>query len=75
MSTPSDRSNDPNRKSKPRELLTGAEVAARFSVHQQTVNRWHAAGKLEAMRTLGGHRRFYADEVEKLAPTRETNNG
>jgi excisionase family DNA binding protein len=64
---PKDRANDPNRKVEPRKLLTGAEVAAKFDVHPQTVKRWHASGKLEAMRTLGGHRRFYEDEVEKLA--------
>lgn len=66
MSNPSDRSNDPNRKPKPRELLTGAEVAARFSVHPNTVTRWSNSGKIGGLRTLGGHRRFYADEVEKL---------
>jgi excisionase family DNA binding protein len=72
MSTPKDRANDPNRKPQPRELMTGAEVAERFKVHPDTVKRWHSAGKLEAMRTLGGHRRFYADQVEKLV---DPNNG
>jgi excisionase family DNA binding protein len=66
MSGPVDRSNDPSRKAQPRKLLTSAEVAERFSVHTNTVARWHGANKLQAIRTLGGHRRFYEDEVEKL---------
>lgn len=40
------------------ELLSPAEVAAVFSVDPKTVSRWAAAGKLEHVRTLGGHRRF-----------------
>lgn len=52
--------------------MTGAEVAERFKVHPDTVKRWHNSGKLEAMRTLGGHRRFYEDEVERLV---NPNNG
>ncbi len=66
MAGPVDRSNDPSRRLQPRELLTGAEVAAKFSVHPNTVTRWHKSGKIDAMRTLGGHRRFYADEIEKM---------
>ena len=66
MSGPVDRSNDPNRKAQPRELLTSSEVAERFSVHPNTVTRWSNSGKIGGLRTLGGHRRFYADEVEKL---------
>jgi len=30
------------------------------------VARWTTSGKLSAVRTLGGHRRFYAAEVETL---------
>jgi excisionase family DNA binding protein len=71
---PKDRANDPNRQAKPRELLTRAEVAAKFSVNPKTVSRWHDSGQLQAMRTLGGHRRFYKDEVEKLANPKADNN-
>jgi len=46
------------------ELLTPAEVAALFRVNAKTVTRWARAGKLSAVRTLGGHRRFRRDEVE-----------
>ena len=35
-------------------LLTPAEVAALFRVDPKTVTRWAQAGKLTAIRTLGG---------------------
>jgi len=47
-------------------LMTPAEVAALFRVSPKTVARWSRAGKLTALRTLGGHRRFRAEEVEAL---------
>ena len=48
------------------ELLTPAEVAALFRVDATTVTRWAKAGKLVTIRTLGGHRRYRADEVRRL---------
>lgn len=48
------------------ELLTPGEVAAIFGVDPKTVTRWAEAGKLRAVRTLGGHRRFRASEVLRL---------
>jgi excisionase family DNA binding protein len=47
-------------------LLTPAEVAARFRVDPKTVTRWAKAGKLSSIRTLGGHRRYRAREIEAL---------
>jgi excisionase family DNA binding protein len=47
-------------------LLTPAEVATRFGVNAKTVTRWAQTGKLSAVRTLGGHRRYYATEVDAL---------
>lgn len=47
-------------------LLTPAEVAAMFRVDPKTVTRWAQAGKLTAIRTLGGHRRYRASEVNRL---------
>ena len=41
-------------------LLTPSEVAAMFRVNPKTVTRWARAGKISAIRTLGGHRRFQA---------------
>ena len=47
-------------------LLTPAEVAALFRVDPKTVTRWARAGKISAIRTLGGHRRFREAEVLEL---------
>ena len=46
--------------------MTPAEVAALFRVDPKTVTRWADAGKLTAVRTLGGHRRYRQDEVQNL---------
>jgi excisionase family DNA binding protein len=34
-----------------------------FRVNPKTVTRWARAGRINAIRTLGGHRRFRAAEV------------
>lgn len=47
-------------------LLTPSEVAAMFRVDPKTVTRWAKAGKITAIRTLGGHRRYRKSEVESL---------
>lgn len=49
----------------PDALLTPAEVAAMFRVNPKTVTRWARAGKITAIRTLGGHRRFRASEIRR----------
>src|SRR5680860_1113187 len=49
--------------SDPDALLTPSEVAAMFRVNPKTVTRWARAGKISAIRTLGGHRRFRAAEI------------
>ena len=57
---------EPSRSEQPDELLTPAEVAAMFRVNPKTVTRWARSGKISAIRTLGGHRRFRAAEVRRL---------
>ena len=47
-------------------LLTPSEVATLFRVDPKTVTRWAKAGKLSAVRTLGGHRRYRESEVRDL---------
>ncbi|MGB8382155.1 MAG: BldC family transcriptional regulator [Dermatophilaceae bacterium] len=47
-------------------LLTPGEVATLFRVDPKTVTRWAKAGKLTAIRTLGGHRRYRSSEVHRL---------
>ena len=54
-------------------LLTPAEVAKIFRVDPKTVTRWAKAGKITAIRTLGGHRRYRQSEIHALiksAPTK-----
>ena len=48
------------------DLLTPGEVAQMFRVNPKTVTRWAQAGKLTSVRTLGGHRRYRADEIHAL---------
>jgi excisionase family DNA binding protein len=55
-----------NRSSEVEILLTPSEVASLFRVDPKTVTRWAKAGKLTAIRTLGGHRRYRASEVNAL---------
>lgn len=55
-----------NRGGEPETLLTPAEVATLFRVDPKTVTRWAKAGKLTAIRTLGGHRRYRQSEVQAL---------
>ncbi|HEY3240192.1 MAG TPA: BldC family transcriptional regulator [Acidimicrobiia bacterium] len=47
-------------------LLTPGEVAELFKVNPKTVTRWARAGKITAIRTLGGHRRFSAEEIRGI---------
>lgn len=47
-------------------LLTPAEVAAMFRVDPKTVTRWARDGRLTAVRTLGGHRRYLESQVLAL---------
>lgn len=44
-------------------LLTPAEVARLFRVDPKTVTRWAKAGRLQSIRTIGGHRRFLAADI------------
>lgn len=47
-------------------MMTPAEVAAAFRVDAATVSRWARAGKINSVRTLGGHRRYRESEVRAL---------
>lgn len=48
-------------------LLTVGEVAKLFGVRPETVIRWIRKGRISyTARTLGGHHRFKASDVEAL---------
>ncbi len=51
----------------PRRLLSRREVAALFGVSPHTIYRWAREGRLPVLMTLGGRRRYPADEIARLA--------
>lgn len=51
----------------PDDLLTVNEAAQILRVSATTVRNWAADGRLETSRTVGGHRRFRAADVQRLA--------
>ncbi len=48
------------------DLLTPAEAARKLGVTPNTVTRWSRAGKISAIQTMGGHRRFRRGEIERV---------
>jgi excisionase family DNA binding protein len=48
------------------DYLKPAEVAALLGVNAKTVKRWIRAGKLDAIKTPGGHWRIPTESVERL---------
>lgn len=55
----------------PERPLTPAETADLFGVDTKTIGRWVRAGKIPALRTVGGHHRFDPAEMRSiLAATR-----
>lgn len=48
------------------EYLTPGQVALLFGVDRRTVGKWADDGTFDVSRTLGGHRRFRRDEVERV---------
>lgn len=47
-------------------LLTPAEVAVLFRVDTKTVSRWAASGRLQSIRTPGGHHRFWESKIHAI---------
>jgi excisionase family DNA binding protein len=56
-------------------LLTPSEVAQLFRVDPKTVTRWAKTGKLQSVRTLGGHRRYSEPEVMALVALMNPGSG
>lgn len=42
------------------------DAAEQLGVHPVTLRRWAESGKVQVVRTPGGHRRFSASEIERL---------
>ena len=49
------------------EYLTPGQVARMLHVSPKTVNRWANEGRIPCLVTLGGHRRFNREEIERVA--------
>lgn len=47
-------------------LLTPEEVGPMFRVDAKTVSRWAREGRIPAVRTLGGHYRFWESEMKRV---------
>jgi excisionase family DNA binding protein len=47
------------------EVLTPQEVARLFRVTSETITRWAKTGTLRSFRTPGGHRRYYASDIQQ----------
>lgn len=53
--------------SRPGEFFRTADVARVLHVSSKTVSRWANDRKLPYVRTLGGHRRYPAQDIRRLA--------
>jgi excisionase family DNA binding protein len=53
----------------PDDYLSRAQVADLFNVSPSTVTRWAEEGKLAHVRTLGGHRRYFREDILQLLRT------
>lgn len=47
------------------ELLAPGVAAGLIGVHTDTLKRWAAAGRIQALRTPTGHRRYLRSEIEQ----------
>jgi excisionase family DNA binding protein len=50
----------------PRKYLSSVQAAQRLAVSPKTIARWAKQGHLPHLRTLGGHRRYDPEMVERL---------
>lgn len=48
-------------------FYTTHELGALLDISYATINHWIDQGKIEAVRTLGGHRRIAIKEVKRVA--------
>jgi len=50
-------------------LMTPGEVALLFRVDPKTVTRWATSGRMDSIKTPGGHRRFRTSTVMEFLST------
>ncbi|WP_424100443.1 helix-turn-helix domain-containing protein [Moorena producens] len=46
--------------------LTPIEAQEKFGYHPRTLARWAEAGKIQCIKSPGGHRRYLASSIEQL---------
>lgn len=47
-------------------LLSPQQAAKMLNVTITTLRNWDVAGKIKAIRTLGGHRRYKLQDIKKI---------
>jgi excisionase family DNA binding protein len=52
--------------SETKELMTPSEVGKALRVDAKTVTRWAERGLIRAVKTPGGHNRFFAEDVKAI---------
>jgi excisionase family DNA binding protein len=52
--------------SETKELMTPSEVGKALRVDAKTVTRWAERGLVRAIKTPGGHNRFFADDIRAI---------
>ena len=48
------------------ELISPNKAATLLGVNTNTLRNWEEAGKITAIKTLGGHRRYMLAEINKI---------
>jgi predicted site-specific integrase-resolvase len=52
--------------------ITPQEAQKLFGFHPKTLNRWALAGKIDFIRSVGGHARYSVDSLEQVAHGEDT---
>jgi len=52
--------------------ITPQEAHKLFGFHPKTLNRWAVAGKIEFIRSVGGHARYSVDSLAQIAHSEDT---
>jgi excisionase family DNA binding protein len=54
----------------PEPFLTSTQVAAQLGVVPEVIRRWTADGRIECVKTFGGHRRYRQSEIDRILTER-----
>ncbi len=72
IASPDETTVPPSRRPK---YLTPGQAASLLHVSPKTVNRWAHEGHIPYIVTLGGHRRFRADDIEAIVVRMQREGG